>query len=166
MTNDLEKVVIIAGSNSDEEHIKEIIKSLETFQVPYETRICSAHKQQEKTPKIIAECNDTRAPRLIIAVASGTDALSGQASYHSYHPVVSCPPEFPDINESCLTNPPGSSNAYIRDPKNVGRFAAQLFSPHNEKYQWLLHEAKKEKVKSLETKDAEFREKYSRETYD
>ena len=63
---------------------------------------------------------------MLIAVAGGTDALSGTLSFHSLHPVVSCPPDPP--NESCLRNPPGSSNATVYSPRNAARFVAQLFA--------------------------------------
>jgi len=32
------------------------------------------------------------------------------------------------MNNTCLTNPPGSSNAFIVKPSNVGKFAAQVFA--------------------------------------
>merc|ERR1719247_2263400 len=56
----------------------------------------------------------------------GTDALSGTASYLSKFPVVSCPPD--GMNNTCLTNPPGSSNAFIVKPSNIAKFAAQMFA--------------------------------------
>merc|ERR1712224_674431 len=70
--------------------------------------------------------NKSIEPVMIIGCAGGTDALSGTASYLSRHPVVSCPPD--GMNQSCLTNPPGSSNAFIVKPSNVARFAAQMFA--------------------------------------
>eukprot|EP00666_Eupelagonemidae_sp_cell4sb_P017931 gene17931-biopygen4662 len=54
--------------------------------------------------------NSSIEPLVIIGCAGGTDALSGTASFLSNWPVVSCPPD--GDNESCLRNPPGSSNAY------------------------------------------------------
>ena len=100
--------VIIAGSDSDEAHIKKITDSLNKYDIPYKVRICSAHKQQGKLTEIINAYNDIRSGSLVfIAVAGGTDALSGTLSYHSLHPVISCPPD--GLNQSCLTNPSGSS---------------------------------------------------------
>ena len=158
--------VIMAGSGSDDKvkkgkksHIENIINSLEDFSIPYRVRICSAHKQSKELIDIIGEYNSFNGPLAIIAVAGGTDALSGIASYHSLHPIISCPPDTP--NNSCLTNPPRSSNAYIPDPKNVGKFVAQMFSHHNQDYRDRLIEVNQEKIKSLKKDDERIREKYN-----
>jgi len=78
--------------------------------------------------------------------------LSGTASYSSMHPVVSCPPD--GMNQTCLTNPPGSSNAFICKPVNVAKFAAQLFSHSCPSVAEPLVESIKEKVEKLEKADA------------
>jgi len=36
-----------------------------------------------------------------------------------------------NINMTCLTNPPGSSNAFIAKPNNIAKFAAQYFASMN-----------------------------------
>merc|ERR1712178_557543 len=89
-------------------------------------RICSAHKQPGRLQAVLAHYDKSAEPMLIVGCAGGTDALSGTASYLSRHPVVSCPPD--GMNQTCLTNPPGSSNAFIVKPANIAKFAAQLFS--------------------------------------
>ena len=152
-------VVIMAGSDSDKPHIEKIVKSIEEYGIPYEVRICSAHKQPVTLLEMIREYNGLEGPLAIIAVAGGTDALSGTASYHSVHPVISCPPDAP--NESCLTNPPGSSNAYIANPKNVGRFVAQIFSYLGGGYRDELISLSDEKIESLKKADSEMRELFA-----
>lgn len=152
-------VVIMAGSDSDEPHIEKIVKSLEGYSIPYEVRICSAHKQPDELYEMIREYNDIFKPLAIVAVAGGTDALSGTVSYHSMHPVISCPPDAP--NNSCLTNPPGSSNAYIARPENVGRFVAQMFSSFKDFfYRTMLDGDIVMKVNKLIMADSGIREKY------
>jgi len=149
--------VIIAGSDSDEAHIKKITDSLNKYDIPYKVRICSAHKQQGKLTEIINAYNDIRSGSLVfIAVAGGTDALSGTLSYHSLHPVISCPPD--GLNQSCLTNPSGSSNAYIQKPENVARFIAQMYSP-NPKFRLYLESKIRSKIESLENADKKLEEK-------
>lgn len=122
-------VVIMAGSDSDMAHIKKIQKELDSFGVPSEIRICSAHKQPGLCEQIVKKYNSSLEPIVIIGIAGGTDALSGVASFHSVHPVVSCPPDADDF-WSCLNNPPGSSNATVLKPKNAARFAAQILGYH------------------------------------
>lgn len=160
-------VVIMAGSGSDDKpkkegelsHLGKIVKSLEEYGIPYNVRICSAHKQPTELEKMIDEYSDLKGPLAIVAVAGGTDALSGTASYHSVHPVISCPPDTP--NNSCLTNPPGSSNAYIARPENVGKFIAQMFSQVNPKYHDRIIELNDNKINDLQAGDKKLQAKYA-----
>ncbi|MEA2003706.1 MAG: AIR carboxylase family protein, partial [archaeon] len=89
---------------------------------------------------------------LIIAVAGGTDALSGIASFHSSNPVISCPPDKEEY-ESCLKNPPGSSNALILRPANAARFTAQYFSFINKDIRKSFEKSKLSKISSLKEAD-------------
>ncbi len=143
--------VIISGSDSDKEHINKITASLEKYFIPYQVRICSAHKQPEKLMQIIEDYNKNNTSIAYISVAGGTDALSGMLSYHALAPVISCPPD--GFNQSCLTNPAGSSNAFIAKPDNVARFIAQMYSSINPKYKVLLIQENAIKNKRLETAD-------------
>jgi phosphoribosylcarboxyaminoimidazole (NCAIR) mutase len=107
--------------------------------------------------RLIAETNDLNAPLAFVAVAGGTDALSGLLSFHTLGPVISCPPH-PDTvggehNQSCLNNPPGSANAYIARPENVGKFIAQLYAPFNPEYRRLLEERRQAKIAGLAAED-------------
>ncbi len=158
--------VILAGSDSDDKpkgdkpsHIEQIAKSLESFEIPYEVRICSAHKQPDKLMEMIKEYDIVGGSITYIAVAGGTDALSGTLSYHALGPVISSPPDAP--NESCLRNPPGSSNAYIPNPKNVGRFIAQMYAGVNPKFRRALATSNINKINSLDQADKTIRTKYS-----
>merc|ERR1712007_372429 len=92
-------------------------------------------------------------PMLIVGCAGGTDALSGTASYLSKHPVISCPPD--GMNNSCLTNPPGSSNAFIVKPANVAKFAAQIFSHDCPQILAALESSTREKIAQLQGADAD-----------
>merc|ERR1711879_987033 len=83
----------------------------------------------------------------------GTDALSGTASYLANFPVVSCPPD--GMNKSCLTNPPGSSNAFVCKPANVAKFAAQMFSRSSAEVSAALDASIAEKIVKLEKADAQ-----------
>merc|ERR1712232_1071415 len=119
-------VVIAAGSDSDMPHLESLAKELSKFKIDSQIRICSAHKQPARLQALIAEYSNSAEPTMLIGCAGGTDALSGTASYLSRFPVVSCPPD--GMNQTCLTNPPGSSNAFIVKPANVGKFAAQMLA--------------------------------------
>merc|ERR1712046_533567 len=101
--------------------------------------------------------NKDSGPVLMIGCAGGTDALSGTASYSSKFPVVSCPPD--GMNQTCLTNPPGSSNAFIMKPANVAKFAAQLFAHADKDIAEALDSSIAEKIGKLEKADAELLKK-------
>jgi 5-(carboxyamino)imidazole ribonucleotide mutase len=148
--------VIVAGSDSDKNHIDKLISALKMYEIPYQVRICSAHKSPQRLLELIAEY-EGQGGLVWVAVAGGTDALSGTLAFHADHPVISCPPD--GLNHSCLTNPPGSSNATILSPKNAARFIAQIYSVVNPRCKELLAQSREEKIRHLEAKDAEFRDR-------
>ncbi|MBN1836740.1 MAG: AIR carboxylase family protein [Spirochaetales bacterium] len=150
--------VVVAGSDSDRGHIEAIVESLAAYRIPCEVRICSAHKTPGALLELVREYEEADGAIAFVAVAGGTDALSGSLSFLALNPVISCPPDAP--NDSCLRNPPGSSNATINDPRNVGRFIAQLYAPFNLEYRELVRQSREEKVKKLAAKDREFRESF------
>ena len=160
-------VVILAGSGSDDKsrdgklsHIGEIAKSLQGYGVPYEVRIISAHKQSGDLGNVLASYDVLEGDLVYIAVAGMTDGLSGTASFESTRPVLSCPPDAP--NESCLNNPPGSSNLTVYIPKNAARAATQILSLRNREYGRRLVEEIRGKVVSLEGDDARIRADYAK----
>lgn len=145
--------VIVAGSDSDRSHVEKIISALKMYEIPYEARICSAHKSPQQLLELIGEYEGRAL--VWVAVAGGTDALSGTLAFHADQPVISCPPD--GLNSSCLTNPPGSSNATILSPNNAARFIAQVFAPFNPRMKKLLQNSRTEKIRQLERRDGEFR---------
>jgi len=144
-------VVIMAGSGSDSEHILKITTALEKFNIPYDVKVCSAHKQPTELEEMIKEYNRVGGLVTYVAVAGGTDALSGTLSFHALGPVISCPPDAP--NNSCLTNPPGSSNGYIGNPVNVAKFIAQMYAGINPEYNNILLNENSLKIKKLKEDD-------------
>lgn len=158
MKSNIGCAVVMAGSSSDKEHIEKIAKALESFEIPYQVRICSAHKQPGTLMEMINEYNSVGGLVAFVAIAGGTDALSGTLSFHALGPIISCPPDAP--NQSCLTNPPGSSNAYIANPKNVGKFIAQMFAGVNPEYKKRLMKGNDVKIDSLVKADVELRTVY------
>merc|ERR1712216_699766 len=139
------------GSDSDMPHLEKLKSELAKFKVNSEIRICSAHKQPGRLESVIAEYNKSTRPVMMVGCAGGTDALSGTASYLAKFPVVSCPPD--GMNNTCLTNPPGSSNAFVVKPANIGKFAAQVFAKYSTEIADSLNASIAEKVTKLEKAD-------------
>merc|ERR1712023_460249 len=150
-------VVIAAGSDSDMPHLETLKKEVEKFKIEAEIRICSAHKQPARLQSVIAEYNKCTRPIMMVGCAGGTDALSGTASYLAKFPVVSCPPD--GMNNTCLTNPPGSSNAFIVKPSNVAKFAAQVFAQQSKVVATALGSSIAEKIEKLEKADEQLAKK-------
>merc|ERR1712046_479939 len=150
-------VVIAAGSDSDMPHLESLKKEIAKFRIDAEIRICSAHKQPARLQSVIEEYSKAGRPLMMVGCAGGTDALSGTASYLAKFPVVSCPPD--GMNNTCLTNPPGSSNAFIVKPANIGKFAAQLFARYDKDVNDALEAGIAEKITKLEKADEQLRKK-------
>merc|ERR1711862_796716 len=138
--------------DSDMPHLETLKKEIGKFKIEAEIRICSAHKQPARLQSVIAEYNESNRPVMMVGCAGGTDALSGTASYLAKFPVVSCPPD--GMNQTCLTNPPGSSNAFIVKPANIAKFAAQLFARADGQVAETLNAQIAEKITKLEGADS------------
>lgn len=85
-------VGVIMGSKSDWETMRHAAETLESFEVPYEKRIVSAHR----TPKLLAEYASTaegRGLEVIIAGAGGAAHLPGMAAASTLLPVLGVPVE-------------------------------------------------------------------------
>jgi 5-(carboxyamino)imidazole ribonucleotide mutase len=144
------KVVIVTGSDSDMGHATRIKEELSVYDFENaDIRVCSAHKDPLRLMKLLQEYSE--GPLTWVSVAGKTDALSGLLSFHSNHPVISCPPDPP--NESCLNNPRGSSNATIYYPENVARFIAQMYGFWSPSLAHKLSELRQNKIEQLATFD-------------
>jgi 5-(carboxyamino)imidazole ribonucleotide mutase len=85
-------VGVIMGSKSDWETMRHAAETLESFDVPYEKRIVSAHR----TPKLLAEyasSAESRGLEVIIAGAGGAAHLPGMAAAGTVLPVLGVPVE-------------------------------------------------------------------------
>lgn len=81
---------VIMGSSSDWETLKHAAEVLRQFEVPFETRIVSAHR----TPEWMAEYARTaekRGLKVIIAGAGGAAHLPGMVASHTILPVLGVP---------------------------------------------------------------------------
>ena len=148
--------VIVAGSDSDMPHIDVLSKELDKYGLAHQVRIFSAHKQSSAVVELARDYDSCDGLVAYIAVAGGSDALSGMLSYHTSNPVISCPPK--GFHQSVVDNPPGSSNVYVSHPKNAARFVAQMFAHANENIAEILRKGIDEKVASLLRADKKYSE--------
>lgn len=84
------KVAIVMGSDSDLPIMKESIKILEEFAIPYEIKILSAHR----TPNLLIDYIkkiEKKGIEVIIAGAGGAAHLPGVIAGHTILPVIGVP---------------------------------------------------------------------------
>ncbi|WP_251943163.1 MULTISPECIES: 5-(carboxyamino)imidazole ribonucleotide mutase [Staphylococcus] len=134
------RVVVIMGSSSDWETMKESCAMLEEFEIPYDKKVVSAHR----TPQLMFEfSNEARANGydVIIAGAGGAAHLPGMVASMTTLPVIGVPIESKSLKglDSLLsivqmpggipvaTTAIGKSGA-----KNAGILAARMLSIQND----------------------------------
>lgn len=83
-------VGIVMGSDSDWPLVKKACETLQKFDVPYETRVISAHR----TPEVAIEYSKTaesRGLKVVIAAAGGAAHLAGVLAAGTVLPVIGIP---------------------------------------------------------------------------
>ena len=85
-------VGVIMGSRSDWETMRHAVETLESLEVPFESRVVSAHR----TPDLLFEYASTAADRglqVIVAGAGGAAHLPGMTAAKTHLPVLGVPVE-------------------------------------------------------------------------
>jgi 5-(carboxyamino)imidazole ribonucleotide mutase len=83
-------VSILMGSKSDYEVMREAVKILEKFQVPYELIITSAHRTPERTHTYVKEAEEKGA-KVFICGAGMAAHLAGVVASLTTRPVIGVP---------------------------------------------------------------------------
>jgi 5-(carboxyamino)imidazole ribonucleotide mutase len=90
-------VGVIMGSRSDWDTMKAVAETLDQLEVPYETRVVSAHR----TPDLLFEYAEGAAGRglqVIVAGAGGAAHLPGMTAAKTHLPVLGVPVESKALN--------------------------------------------------------------------
>ena len=124
--------VIVAGSISDEEHVKKIEKELAKKNIKYDSYYSSAHKNTKVVLNLI-EKYDNKCKKVVwVTVAGRSNALSGVVAANSKNPVIGCPP-FKDkvdmmVNiNSTLQCPSNVPVLTVLEPNNVANSISRIF---------------------------------------
>ena len=83
-------ISILMGSKSDYEVMREAVKVLEKFQVPYEVVITSAHRTPERTHSYVKEAEEKGA-KVFICGAGMAAHLAGVVASLTTKPVIGVP---------------------------------------------------------------------------
>lgn len=130
-------VGVIMGSDSDWSTMSEACDILDTFGVPYEKKVVSAHR----TPDLMAEYGKSarkRGLQVVIAGAGGAAHLPGMIAAYTTLPVIGVPVKTSTLSGldslySIVQMPNGVPVATVAIGKaqNAGLLAIRILSTHN-----------------------------------
>src|SRR6516164_4430823 len=90
MANSL--VVVMMGSKSDWDVMRQAGEVLKKFDIPHECRVLSAHRTPKETAEYVSGA-EARGVEVIIAAAGGAAHLAGVCAAHTVLPVLGVPME-------------------------------------------------------------------------
>jgi 5-(carboxyamino)imidazole ribonucleotide mutase len=85
-------VVVMMGSKSDWDVMRQADEVLSKFEVPHECRVLSAHRTPHETVAYVSQA-ESRGVEVIIAAAGGAAHLAGVCASHTLLPVLGVPME-------------------------------------------------------------------------
>jgi 5-(carboxyamino)imidazole ribonucleotide mutase len=85
-------VVVLMGSKSDWEVMRQADQVLSDFGIPHECRVLSAHRTPAETAEYISQA-ESRGVEVVIAAAGGAAHLAGVCAAHTILPVLGVPME-------------------------------------------------------------------------
>lgn len=137
---DMKKIAVVMGSQSDWNTIKYACISLKEFDIPYQTFIISAHRTPERLSKFSK--NAYKKFSIIIAGAGGSAHLPGMLASESTVPVLGVPVETTSLKGldsllSIVQMPKGVPVACfsigISGAINAALFAVSMLSQYDDK---------------------------------
>ena len=85
-------VIVVMGSKSDWETMRQADEVLTKFDVAHECRVLSAHRTPAQTAEYISQA-ESRGVEVVIAAAGGAAHLAGVCAAHTVLPVLGVPME-------------------------------------------------------------------------
>ncbi|MDD6995187.1 MAG: 5-(carboxyamino)imidazole ribonucleotide mutase [Candidatus Borkfalkiaceae bacterium] len=156
------KVGIVMGSDSDFPVVQKAVETLESFGVPYETHVYSAHR----TPDAAAEFAKTAREKgfgVIIAAAGMAAHLAGAIAARTTLPVIGIPCKSADLNGidallSTVQMPSGIpvATVAIGGGTNAALLAVQILAVSDGVLQNKLDEKRNADEEAVLEKDANF----------
>ena len=133
------EVAIVMGSDSDWPLLKDAAKTLDSFGIPFEVRVLSAHRTPEEAGEF-ARSASGRGLKIIVAAAGGAAHLGGVLAAHTCLPVIGIPVKGGALNGvdallATLQMPAGIPVATVTlgsaGPVNAAVLAAQILALGN-----------------------------------
>ncbi|WCF09108.1 5-(carboxyamino)imidazole ribonucleotide mutase [Paenibacillus thiaminolyticus] len=141
MDKDKVRVGVIMGSTSDWETMRLACEVLQEFNVPFESKVVSAHRTPDEMFRY-AETAEERGLRVIIAGAGGAAHLPGMVAAKTVLPVIGVPVRSSQLNGmdsllSIVQMPAGVPVATVAigpaGATNAGLLAVQMLGMHDER---------------------------------
>ena len=152
-------VGIIMGSSSDWETMSAAAETLSKLDVPYETRIVSAHRTPDRLFEYAASAAE-RGLEVLIAGAGGAAHLPGMTAAKTLLPVLGVPIQSRTLNGldsllSIVQMPPGVPVATvgIGAAKNAGLLAVQILATADARLQKALVDFKEKLARESRAKN-------------
>ncbi len=146
------------GSDSDLSVMQEAAKVLETFKVPFEITVLSAHRTPDEAQKYAKTAHD-RGLKVVIASAGLAAHLAGVVAANTTLPVIGVPIKSPAVDGldallSTVQMPPGVpvATVAINGAKNAGLLAVQILAIADKKLAQKLVNYRKTLAKSVSAK--------------
>lgn len=128
-------VPILMGSASDMPYCEKIAAALTKLGLASDLRVASAHKVPTRLMQVVARYEADPRPKVYIAVAGRSNALSGMLDCAVSAPVISCPPPSDafagaDIFSS-IRMPSGVAPGFVLEPGAAALLAAKIFGVYD-----------------------------------
>ena len=133
-------VGVIMGSDSDFDIVQSCITTLEDFDIPYDARVCSAHRTPDQA-HAFASTARLKGYKVLIAAAGGAAHLAGVLASLTTIPVIGIPIQTPTLGGadslySTVQMPAGIPVATVAIGKagatNAALLAAEILALHDD----------------------------------
>jgi len=152
-------VPILMGSRSDLEHGMKVKSALEAFGIASVLRVASAHKSPALLLEVLEGYEADPRPKVYVAIAGRSNALSGMLCAAVTAPVVTCPPYSDRFGGadvfSSLRMPSNVAPALVLDPENAAFFCAKVLGLRAPEVRWKVAQAQAQSRDKLRADDAE-----------
>ena len=155
------QIIIIMGSKGDLAHAQAVGKTLKTLDIPYEMRVCSAHKATARLLDMLHtyEQQAGGSPLVYITIAGRSNALSAVVDANTRYPVIACPPysdRFGGMDIlSSLRLPSGIASPTILEPEGAALLAAKMLALCDQQLAQRIEQYKQRMSADLTTADEE-----------
>lgn len=161
----MKKVAIVMGSDSDAPVMAKAVKVLESYGIPYEVHVYSAHRTPMQAAEFASNAKDNGFG-VIIAGAGMAAALAGVLAAHTTLPVIGVPLksavlEGTDALLATVMMPSGIpvATVAIDGSKNAAYLAAEIIALSDESLAEKIAEDRKKQSEAVLKKDAGIQEK-------